>query len=89
MAKEGIPVRVDWLDAVLAETRMRIIIKMADSGQLDPDSAAALYERTTRPDVVAEDRAAAEKNDFGPDSPSGRLATLYFKLARRGDKRKI
>ena len=45
-----------------------------------------MFASTTRPDVVAEDRVAAEKGEMGPDSPSGRLATLFFKLAPRGQK---
>jgi len=29
---------------------------------------------------------AAKKGEMVPDSPSGRLATLFFKLAPRGQK---
>ena len=74
----------DILDAVFAMNRQRIIIEMANSGQLDSTQAMDLYEVTTRPDVVAADRAAFEKGDFSPDSPSGVLATLFFKLQPKG-----
>jgi len=76
----------DILDVILAMNRQMIIIEMLNSGQLDPESAGDLFASTTRPDVVAEDRFAAEKGEMGPDSPTGRLGTLLFKLARRGQK---
>ena len=72
---------VDELDAILASNRQRMILLMRNSGKLDPESAAFLYENTTRPDIVTRDRKALDnKGEFDPDSPSGVLSTLYFKL---------
>ncbi len=75
---------LDIIDAMLASGRQRIIIELMRRGKLDPESAITLYEATTRLDVVVKDRAAFEKGEFGPDSPSGRLVALLFKL--RGEE---
>jgi len=77
------PFRPDLIDAVLASNRQRIILEMFNSGQLDAESAAAMYEATTRIDQVAADHEAIADGDFGPNTPSGILATLYFKLKGR------
>ena len=73
-------VPVDAIDALLAINRQRLILDMMASGKLDRESGMALYESTTRPDVVAVDRAAFDKDEFGPNSPMGRLGLLFFKL---------
>jgi len=70
---------VDEIDALLAINRI-LILEMISSGRLDRESGMALYESTTRPDVVAADRAAFDKDEFGPNSPMGRLGLLFFKL---------
>ena len=84
MVKELRQVPVDEADAMLASNRQGIILKMMRSGQLDNESGMALYESTTDLKVVARDREAFEKGSYGPDSPSGVLSTLFFKLARKG-----
>jgi len=73
-------VNVDLIDGILAMNRQRIILELIDNGQLDTESGIALFKTTTRPDIVAEDRKAFEEGEFGCDSPSGRLATLFSKL---------
>ena len=83
MAEEERQISVDVIDAILASNRQRVILGMVENGQLDPEAGIDLYEHTTDSEVVAKDRAAAKKGFFGPDSPSGVLGTLWFKLARR------
>lgn len=70
----------DWLDVMLAANRQRLILIMMLNGQLDCETGAELYAHTTDTDEVEADRVAAITNNFGPDSPTGHLGMMYFKL---------
>lgn len=75
------PIRVDMFDAQLARSRQKIILAMIQAGQLDPEEGVKLFGATTRPDVVAEDKAEFMKGkSFGPDSPMGILGMQLLKL---------
>lgn len=72
---------VDEIDALMAINRQTLILEMVKTGKLDDEAGMELYADTTRPDIVAADRQAWEKGEFGPNSPTGILGILFFKLA--------
>lgn len=76
----------DFIDALLASNRQRLIIEMHNAGQLDPVEAGKLYARTTDVDIVRAERNALEENRTGdPETHSGILSLHLFK--RRGRER--
>lgn len=85
MTSQEIP-HMDIFDKLTAHIRREILVDMRQNDQIDSEQFTQLFDAAVRPDQVDQSREAFLTFDNGPDTPVGRLSTLWCKLPTKTHK---